>query len=240
MISIANTIILGKTGEPPREARTLEMHRKPLLEALSYYRQYWISGPGSLGDPDEGWERATFNQFIKFVWDHEDCFSRQLPSGHITASALITDQSYSKVLLTHHKKLDKWLQLGGHADGESDPLKVALQEAVEESGLQDFIPQSFGGRVIPFDLDIHLIPAHRNEQAHYHYDVRYLFQANPQQPLLLNHGESHDLQWFNLEQALGVTQEWSMVRQFHKLARLQPLPDAVGMPPRSPDGPSRP
>ena len=86
-------------------------------------------------------------------------------------------------MLTHHRKLDRWLQLGGHVDGEQAVHVAALREAQEESGLQHFSFVKIAGRLLPFDIDIHPIPATPAEPAHHHYDLRYLLLAGPDQTL---------------------------------------------------------
>jgi 8-oxo-dGTP pyrophosphatase MutT (NUDIX family) len=149
-----------------------------------------------------------------FVASYEDCFERSLQIGHVTGSAWIVDRDRSHTLLTHHGKLDKWLQLGGHADGESDILRVALREAEEESGIT-------GIRAVSdaiFDVDIHLIPARRSEPEHFHYDVRFLFEADRNVPLKITN-ESKDLQWVMLDQVEQLTREESVLRMVRKTQR---------------------
>ena len=92
---------------------------------------------------------------IHFVANTPDCFSRSHASGHITGSAWLLSPDGSMALLTLHRKLGKWLQLGGHADGDADILRVAMREAQEESGISGIVPVS----AHIFDVDIHRIPA---------------------------------------------------------------------------------
>src|SRR5689334_14912937 len=99
------------------------MHRQPLLRLLQNYVAFDAN------------EAAMKIAIVDFVKQHPDCFERSLSKGHITASAWLVDEQRSRVLMTHHRKLDRWLQPGGHADGETDVLKVALAEATEETGL---------------------------------------------------------------------------------------------------------
>ncbi|MBO6919699.1 MAG: NUDIX hydrolase [Rhizobiaceae bacterium] len=122
-------------------------------------------------------------------------FSKKLLTGHVTASVFLTNKSRDKVLLTHHAKLQKWLQLGGHCDGIKDPFYNAHKEAYEESGLTRIDPVS---RLI-LDIDIHPIPEHKGVPAHLHYDVRYLFEADEKQPLDIS-DESNDLKWVLLDE----------------------------------------
>ncbi|GIT38840.1 MAG: hypothetical protein Ct9H300mP8_00360 [Gammaproteobacteria bacterium] len=112
-----------------------------------------------------------------------------LVDGHVTASSLVLNEPSPHTLLTRHAKLRKWLQLGGHCDGDSDPLRVAQREAMEESGL-DVDPVT--AEVL--DLDIHRIPAPRKEPAHYHYDVRFALRIKGSDAYRIS-CESLDLQW---------------------------------------------
>jgi 8-oxo-dGTP pyrophosphatase MutT (NUDIX family) len=117
--------------------------------------------------------------------------------------------------LTHHFKLDRWLQLGGHADGDTDILRVAMREAHEESGLDDIKPLSQG----IFDVDVHPIPARDTEPRHLHYDVRFLLEADANAPLVIS-SESKDLAWIPLMDIARITTERSIARMVAKsLAR---------------------
>ena len=117
----------------------------------------------------------------------------------------------SRLLLTHHRKLDKWLQLGGHADGDGDLLAVALREAREESGLASVRP--LGAAL--FDFDRHRIPARRDEPDHWHFDFRFLIEADPAEPLTIS-SESRDLAWVELGRATTLNAEESIARMVRK------------------------
>ena len=97
------------------------MHRNNLFKKLNLY------------SPQDSNELTMYNSLLQFIDKTPDCFNSKLDTGHITGSAWILDYKKNSVLLTHHKKLNKWLQLGGHADGDSDILSVAEREA-EEGG----------------------------------------------------------------------------------------------------------
>lgn len=178
------------------------MHRAPLLHSLADY---------SSRHPDEA---EVTRRFLSFVSDHQDCLERSLLMGHLTGSAWIVNARGDATLLTHHRKLDIWVQPGGHADGEPDLLKVALKEAVEETGLQPLEPVDH--RI--FDLDIHLIPDRGNVPAHYHYDVRFALQHNGDGVFTVSE-ESHDLAWVSLDQLSDYTKEVSLHRMAEKWLR---------------------
>jgi 8-oxo-dGTP pyrophosphatase MutT (NUDIX family) len=151
-------------------------------------------------------------RIIRFVEEYQNCFERSLLIGHITASALIVNSAVTKTLLTHHHKLEKWLQLGGHSDGDSDTLNVALREAEEESGLKSVVP--LGEEI--FDVDVHEIPERKNEPAHFHYDIRFLFEADDTEPLVIS-SESKDLAWVPFSDIGQYTTEESMLRMIRKI-----------------------
>jgi 8-oxo-dGTP pyrophosphatase MutT (NUDIX family) len=207
-------------------------HRKFLLEQLEAYKRSWQTPREAPPGKPPFFVTDVWERFVSFVNANPDCFKRSLLSGHITASALITSPCFRHVLLLHHAKLDKWLQLGGHADGNPDTYQVALKEAYEESGLAigQIEPASrelnrpstpdLSNRPFLFDIDIHEIPETKTTPAHEHYDVRYLFIADRKHALKPNH-EAKDLRWFSLNEAFNLTTEKSMHRLFHKLADLQ-------------------
>ena len=128
--------------------------------------------------------------FIGFAFDHADCCERTLPLGHFTGSAWLVSADGERVLLTHHRKLDRWLQLGGHADGDIDLAQVALKEAGEESGLEGLRVDA--GEI--FDLDRHWIPQRGDVPGHWHYDARYVVRAGESEDYVVGE-ESLDLAW---------------------------------------------
>ncbi len=148
---------------------------------------------------------------IRFVEAHPDCLLRTQLSGHLTGSAWVVNASRTRTLLTHHRKLDKWLQLGGHADGDPDLLAVALREAGEESGLTRL--KAVTSEI--FDLDRHWIPERKTEPAHWHYDLRFMIEADPGEPLIVTN-ESKDLAWVDVAAVTTLNPEESMARMVRK------------------------
>jgi 8-oxo-dGTP pyrophosphatase MutT (NUDIX family) len=131
-----------------------------------------------------------------------------LLEGHLTASALVVDAAGERALLTHHKKLGRWLQLGGHCDGDANLAAVALRECEEESGIA-------GLRVLPepIDLDIHPIPARPGEPVHLHYDTRFVVVAPPGAREVVG-DESHALRWFETRELASIATDESVRRLF--------------------------
>ncbi|HKJ86343.1 MAG TPA: NUDIX hydrolase [Spirochaetia bacterium] len=152
-------------------------------------------------------DERTVTRFLALLSHGEPAFHRDHMPGHFTASALVLDRELTRVLLTHHRKLDIWIQLGGHADGQADLLSAALREAREESGIER-IDVAHPAIV---DLDIHPIPPHGRESGHDHFDVRYAFYADPTAPLIVS-DESHDLAWVAIERLSDFSDEESLHR----------------------------
>ena len=149
----------------------------PLEATFRDYARRW---------PDEA---DTAQVFLELLADGADPFVRERLAGHFTASSWLVDATGTRALLTHHRKLDRWLQLGGHADGDRDLANVALREAEEESGLVDL-------QVEPelFDLDRHWIPERGDVPGHWHYDARYVVRATGSEDFVISE-ESLDLAW---------------------------------------------
>lgn len=175
------------------------MHRQFLAQKLAQHT------------PFDDNEAQMLAQIVHFIDEYEECFERSLKVGHITGSAWIIDLDRTHALLTHHRKLDRWLQLGGHSDGDSNTLNVAMREGLEESGLQTLRPVTEA----IFDVDVHLIPARKDEPDHYHYDVRFLLEADRNTPLVISE-ESKELAWVPLAGILDLNPDASIKRMVEK------------------------
>lgn len=180
------------------------MHRKKLLALLERYRKK---------NPEE---KQVIDRFYDFISAHPDCFERSFQEGHITGSAWVVDRSGARVLLTHHRRMNKWVQLGGHTDGYHDVFEAALREAEEESGIDGIRPLS--GDI--FDIDVHKIPARGGEPAHYHYDIRFIATVTGSGGYTVS-DESHDLSWVEIETIAEYTTEESMLRMAGKWVKKQ-------------------
>lgn len=137
-------------------------------------------------------ETALRQEFLELVSSSADACMRSRLAGHLTGSVWLVSADGRKALLMHHRKLDRWLQPGGHADGDWDLAAVALREAMEETGLPNL-------HVEPtiFDLDKHRISARGTEPEHWHYDVRFVVRATGSQEFSGN-TESWQLRWFDV------------------------------------------
>jgi 8-oxo-dGTP pyrophosphatase MutT (NUDIX family) len=201
-----------------------------LICKLRNYKHTWGKGLIDYHGFEASDEMRRCDTFLRFLEENPRAFDRSLEIGHVTASALITAPDFKQVVLLLHKKLDMWIQLGGHADGNPLTLDVSKKEAAEEAGLSSLDLVAYHKvllaglstelsemNALPFDIDIHSIPARKNEAEHLHYDVRYLFMADPKTTKLRGNHESKDLCWLTIDQARKLTSELSMRRQFHKL-----------------------
>jgi 8-oxo-dGTP pyrophosphatase MutT (NUDIX family) len=166
--------------------------------------------------PFDAHEAEGLHRMVAFVRAHSDCFERSCVVGHVTGSAWLLNRARTHVLLTHHRKLGKWLQLGGHADGDPDVMRVALREAREESGLDSIVPLSDE----IFDVDVHVIPAREADPEHLHYDVRFLLQSRGSDRFHLS-DESHQLAWVSAAELPSLDTDESVLRMYRKWQALK-------------------
>jgi 8-oxo-dGTP pyrophosphatase MutT (NUDIX family) len=192
---------------PGVTADGLDPARARLLDALLAHEP---------ADAEEATHRAALRALVA---GEPRCFERSCYApGHVTGSAFVVCGTTSRVLLHHHRRLDRWLQLGGHDDGERDAARTALREAREESGLPDL------AFLTPRILDVHVhdIPAARGEPAHLHHDVRYALVTRRPSAIAKDDAESLDLAWLTLEEAAERMDEEGSRRALRKLAALLP------------------
>ncbi len=182
-------------------------------------------------DPSTGWEiqsslleykdrfpgeSGNVSSFLSLLSIQPLCFYRDLfTPGHFTASAWVVSDCGKYALMAHHKKLDKWLQLGGHADGDANLLQESRREVEEEGGVLADIVLSIKDTPVIFDLDLHDIPPHKEEPAHLHFDCRFLFKISRENQIICS-DESNDLRWIALSDMSKYTQEPSIVRMVEK------------------------
>ena len=135
----------------------------------------------------------------EFIESNNNLFSRSNLVGHINGSGFLMNDDLSQILLTHHKILNKWLQFGGHSDGDENTLNVAMRETFEESGISNFQPICMNGSYI-VDVAVNDIPENKkkNEPAHKHYDIYFMFKTSDKKYHISN--ESNDLKWFTLDE----------------------------------------
>ncbi len=169
--------------------------------------------------------RTPYEEEAHFLLDFSEltqdplAYKRERLEGHFTASAWIVNEKRTHTLLTLHRKLGRWLQLGGHADGNENLIEVAMKEAEEESGLKSL-------RLVDeniFDLDKHIIPQRPHVPEHFHFDVRYLFEADINEPLIMS-DESISLAWITFDSVVDmIGYNPSILRMLEKTSKSEIL-----------------
>ena len=182
------------------------MHRQPLLDALARYRTRYLD------------EAAMVERVQAFVRQHPNCFDRELQPGHVSASAWVLNPAWSHVVMLHHRKLDRWFQPGGHADGDPDLQHVALRETSEETGVEQRHLRLLTEEI--FDVDIHSIPAGICGARHDHFDIRYLLELDESVPIAGNQ-ESYDVRWVSLQEVRRLNNDRSVHRMIEKTQTLR-------------------
>ena len=156
---------------------------------------------------------------LRDLVDQRDPWSR-LGALHVTASALIVDPASRRVVLRWHARLQRWLQVGGHADpGETDPWAIAVREAREETGLDDLVPFTPVWARRPVQVVIVPVPADGDEPAHEHADIRYvLATARPEQ--LQAESEDTAVRWLGFDAARAEITEANLLELLDRVERL--------------------
>ena len=155
---------------------------------------------------------------LDFLEKNGDAFLRSNLLAHMTASSWIVNPERTKTLMVYHNLYDSWSWTGGHADGETDLLSVALREAREETGIEHVRPLS------PeiFSLEVLTVDGHEKRgeyvPSHLHMNVTYLLEAEESDTLHICREENSGVAWFTLEEALKASSEpWFVERIYKKL-----------------------
>lgn len=167
--------------------------------------------------PADEAEARDRDEMLALVESEPACFARTtFAPGHFTGSLFIFSAGTGRVLLHHHRRLDRWLQMGGHDEGEADPAATALREGREESGLIDLVLLS----PAILDLDVHPIPAAKGEPDHAHFDIRYAGLTRSAPSARADAIESFGLAWLPIDEAARRMGEPGALRALAKAARL--------------------
>jgi 8-oxo-dGTP pyrophosphatase MutT (NUDIX family) len=162
---------------------------EPRMELLEELRSYRAS------DAAEAQHQRDILDLLSYGLEP---FSRgQFVPGHVTASCFIVDPPAKRVLLHHHRRLGRWLQMGGHIEAGETARSAALREGAEESGLKDLELMTDG----VFDIDVHTIPSANGEPDHVHFDVRYVARTMRPDSIIMSAAESNELAWAGLDEA---------------------------------------
>ncbi len=163
----------------------------------------------------EGRDKGLLLQYLS---SGESIFSRESLGTHMSASGWVVNRAHDKVLMAYHNIYDSWAWTGGHADGETDLLKVAVREAKEETGIRTVRPIT--GDI--FSLEVLTVDGHEKKGAyvssHLHLNVTYLLEADDREVLHKKEDENSAVGWFPVEECLmAVNEPWMRERIYRKL-----------------------
>ena len=183
------------------------MNKQPILDLLENYQISFV-------------EEIEFQkQMIDFLTQHDDFALRSNLIGQLTGSAWVVNKERTKVLLIHHKKLNKWLQIGGHIeDSDTTIEETVLREVKEESGLKNLKLLSSS----IYDIDIHTIPQKKDIAEHLHFDIRLIVEADENEVLIPQNEEILAIKWYFIHEIQHLTEstisiDTSMKRMIDKL-----------------------
>ena len=179
------------------------MKKSDLIELLGKYK------------PDDENEKKYKEQILDFLNENDVFLGKKNQIGHITGSSWIVNYDKTKALLTHHRKLDKWIQLGGHTEEDETILETAMREAQEESGLNSV--KCLSEEI--FDISIHKFSTILDVPEHFHYDIRFLFEADCDEKIIVSN-ESKDVKWVSLDRMAEYNADSSRMRMVKKTNKL--------------------
>lgn len=173
-----------------------------------------------IGEYEPANEQETEDKALMLSWleHNDDAFSRENAIAHVTVSGWVVNKDRSKVLMVYHNVYDSWSWLGGHADGETDLLSVAVKEVKEESGLAEVHPVSED----IMSLEVLTVDGHEKKgryvSSHLHMNVTFLLEADSESALSIKADENSNVAWFTPEEALEKsTEPWFVERIYKKL-----------------------
>lgn len=182
--------------------------RKKLIEKIENYK------------PFNEQEERDKPLILDWIRNNENAFTRENTIAHITASAWVVNKDRSKVLMVYHNIYNSWSWLGGHADGETDLLSVALREVREEAGISNVQPVSEE----IFSLEALTVDGHIKKgkyvSSHLHLNITYLVEADSDEALFVKPDENSGVAWFTPEGALKKsTEPWFVANVYSKLIK---------------------
>ena len=190
-----------------KERTRMGMNRQELVEKIKAYQ------------PFNEQEEMDKTLILNWIETQENAFSRDNTVAHMTASAWVVNKDRSKVLMVYHNIYNSWSWLGGHADGETDLLAVAIREVKEEAGISSVRPVSEE----IFSLESLTVDGHVKRgsyvSSHLHLNITYLLEADSEEHVSVKEDENSGVAWFPPEEALNKsTEPWFVERVYGKLA----------------------
>ena len=191
---------------PTMKKERIGMDRQELMESIRTYQ------------PFNEQEEMDKSLILNWIETQDDAFSRDNTVAHMTASAWVVNKDRSRVLMVYHNIYDSWSWLGGHADGETDLLAVAIREVKEEAGISGVRPVS--EKI--FSLESLTVDGHvkrgKYVSSHLHLNVTYLLEADSEEQVFVKEDENSGVSWFTPEEALKKsTEPWFVERAYGKL-----------------------
>ncbi len=200
------------------DAQKLDTLHHMVMDLYRYQLQDTLSQITAMLDAHQTTDEKEIHDiaFIKqLIQSNPNILNMNCEVGHLTASAVIVDMTSHKMLLHFHKRLNRWLQVGGHADYETDFSRVALREAQEETGLPDLAFYPSDNPIVPIDYDAHTFPQRKDIPEHFHLDFRYVLTTHKPDDVSPEDGESVEFKWLTFEEALSLISD-----EDHGLRRL--------------------
>lgn len=162
-------------------------------------------------------EENDKQMMLKYIDTFEDVLTRENRMSHFTASSWIVNKERTKVLMIYHKIYDSWAWTGGHCDGDSDTLHVALKEANEETGIENFKVLSDG----VYSIEIVSVDGHikrgKYVPTHLHLNISYLLEADENDALRIKEDENSGVKWIDIKEVNNVISEPKMKPIYDKL-----------------------
>lgn len=155
---------------------------------------------------------------ISCLEQYNNIFLRENNIAHMTASAWVVNKTHDKVLMVYHNIYDSWSWLGGHADGDTNLLNVAMREVSEESGIHNLHPITND----IYSLEVLTVDGHikhgKYVSSHLHLNITYLLEADEEESLCIKPDENSGVKWFGLDDAIKASSEkWFRENIYNKL-----------------------
>ena len=192
------------------------MTQQKLIASIEQYQPYNVQ------------EEMDKSLILEWIKNNNNAFLRENTVAHMTASAWVVNNVRSKVLMVYHNIYNSWSWLGGHADGETDLLSVAIREVKEEAGISNVLPVSED----IFSLESLTVDGHwkngKYVSSHLHFNVTYLLEADSEEAVSIKADENSGVAWFTPEEALEKsTEPWFVERVYKKLIKKTNLLNGV-------------
>ena len=155
---------------------------------------------------------------LNYIKDFDDVLTRQNEYGHFTSSAFVLNKDRSKILMAYHKIYNSWAWVGGHSDGDSDLLYVAMKEAKEETGIKNVSPISKD----IYSLELINVNGHEKRgkyvASHVHLNITYLLEADENEEICIKEDENSGVRWVPINKILESSSElWVRDRVYTKI-----------------------